>query len=80
MISLSYKNSYNLFLKGKILDKCTTQTVFAKKIGVSRTTVSNWIGYHAKPTFKDALKVEQILEIPVKELFPKRRYGNIHAN
>jgi ribosome-binding protein aMBF1 (putative translation factor) len=78
--SLDYKNSINHALKAKIWDKFKTQRVFSEKVGVSETTVSNWICYYAKPTYKAARKVEWLLKTPLKELFPRGKYGKITAN
>lgn len=77
---MDYQNSYNHLLKSKILKKFDTQKLFGEQVGVSGSTVSNWTSYHAKPTYKAARKTEWILKTPIKELFPREKYGKITAN
>jgi hypothetical protein len=78
--SLDYKNSYNHLLKGKILKKYKKQRIFADALEVSEQVVSNWICYTARPTYKAARKVEWLLRTPMKDLFPRGKYGKITAN
>lgn len=77
---MDYKNSYNHLLKGKILNKYGKQKAFAEALGVSEQTVSNWICYAARPTYKHARKTGWLFRIPLKELFPRSKYGKITAN
>jgi len=77
---LDYKNSINHDLKEKIWKKFGTQRLFSERLRVSETTVSNWVCYYAKPTYKKAREVESILKTPIKKLFPRGKYGKITAN
>ena len=73
-------NNINHDLKGKILKKFGRQKLFGEQVGVSESTVSNWVCYHAKPTYKAARKIERVLKTPIKKLFPRGKYGKITAN
>ncbi len=56
-------------LKEVIEDKGLKQCWIARKLGVSRQTVSNWIRGETRPRDKDKLRLAKLLDIPVSIFF-----------
>lgn len=54
-------------LRGKIIEKFTTQGVFAEKIGLSETSVSNKMTGKSGFNQEDIVKWCEALEIPLDE-------------
>ena len=59
-------DAYNK-LRGKIIEKYTTQGVFAEKIGLSETSVSNKMTGKTGFNQEDIVKWCEALEIPLDE-------------
>lgn len=46
-----------------------TQTELGERVGVNKTTVSNWENYHSVPPMERAFKVAEVLGSDVDYLF-----------
>ena len=77
---MNYLNTINHFLKGKIREKYRTQRKFCTQMRVREQTVSNWITYYARPSYRNARKMEELLNAPIAKLLPREKYGKITAN
>lgn len=55
-------------LKGKIIEKYGSQSLFAKKIGVSKNTLSLKMNNRVRFTSNDIVKITDMLEIPKEEV------------
>lgn len=55
-------------LKGRIVEKCGTQTVFARKLGRSERTVSHKLSGLVPWTQPEIVKTAEILELPAEDI------------
>ena len=55
-------------LRGKIKEKCGTQEVFAKKIGISRTSLSQKLNNSNEFTQQEINNAAEVLDIPLEQI------------
>lgn len=65
MLLLDYRK-----LKGRIVEKCGTQTEFAKKMNTSSRTISLKLNSKIDFSQKEILKASSILEIDKSDIVP----------
>ena len=55
-------------LRGRIVEKYGSQTVFAEKLGVSENTLSLKLNNKVRFTSDDIIKVTELLDIPPEQV------------
>lgn len=55
-------------LNGRIVEKCNTQAVFAKKMGISEATISKKLNNNAEWRQREIQKAAMILELTETEI------------
>jgi DNA-binding XRE family transcriptional regulator len=59
----------NLKLKFKRIEACLSQSELAEKVGVSNQTISEYERGNVKPSYDNMVKIAQILNAKVGQLF-----------
>lgn len=55
-------------LRGKIREKCGTQEIFAKRLGISRTSLSQKLNNSNEFTQQEINNAAEILDIPLEQI------------
>lgn len=64
------------FLRGKILEKCSTQAVFAQKLGISLQELNKKLnnkGYFSQNQVYDAVEILELNDEEIKKCFFSRK-------
>lgn len=79
-IAIKKNRKKNIPLQKARIRKGLTQEALAKKLGYNgRSAVSNWENGHIDPPLRIAMKLSELLETDLKQLFPDYQVQETHT-
>lgn len=60
-------------IKVVLVEKCKTNKWLSEQLGVAPTTVSKWCTNTSQPTLETLLKIAEVLEVDMADLFRQNK-------